>query len=221
MSVAAASRRALLKFAMFLAGAAIILAPAGARAQVLGTWSTAVPAAPDEFRAGGFLLLGEPIGVVGNVRTGIGDNWDIGIQLGFPDFDFGGNTLFGIAGDVKYLLVPESVDFPVDFAGDVAFGYQHAGDLDIVDFDFGAVMSKELVTTGGTTLIPYGSVMFAIGRFSFDSDVLGSVSDTEFDIHVRGGLAWPFREDVDFHGELNLSSRDETLAIHLGLMVEL
>jgi hypothetical protein len=232
MIVAGANWRAILIALVLLIGATSLLAPTAARAQVLGTWGTAVPYAPDEIAIGAFLLVGEPIGLVGQFRTGVGDNWDIGVQAGFPDFDAPGeNTLYGITGDLKYLILPESVDFPLDMSVDVAFGYQHAGGdgvgVDIVDFDFGAVVSKEMQTSGGKTLTPYGSVMFAIANFDVDFEPPEGVppgliddpgSDTEFDINVRGGIEYPLRPDLDFLAELNLSSRDETLAISFGLM---
>jgi len=203
---------------------ALISAPTAGRAQVLGTWAPATPEPTDSYKAGGFLIVGEPFGLVGQFRTGIDTNWDIGIQLGAPDFDFGNETLVGIAGDVKYLVLPEDEDFPFDMALDIALGLQHAGDFNLVDFDFGAVGSKKVTTDGGTTLIPYGALMLAIGRFSVDVDTPAgnvSVSDTELDVNVRFGLDWPLSSDVDFLSELNLSSREETLSISAGLMLGL
>lgn len=207
MAVARFPRRAapLLWFAV-LAFAA--LAPAPAVAQTLGTWSTAVPYGENDYTLGGFVLLGEPIGLVGQFRTGIGARTDIGIQLGFPDFDLYDYTLFGVAGDVKHLFFPETAEFPLDLAGDVAFGYQHAGDLDLIDFDFGPVASKKVTTSGGKVLIPYSAVMFMIGNVE---------DDTELDVQVRFGLDYAFKTGYEFLTELNLGSRDETISISAGV----
>jgi hypothetical protein len=195
---------------------ALISAPTPGQAQVLGTWAPAITEPTDVWKAGGFLIVGEPFGLVGQLRTGLDTNWDLGIQFGAPDFDYGEETLVGIAGDVKYLVLPEDADFPFDMALDFAFGYQHAGDFDLVDFDFGLLGSKNVVTDGGSTLIPYGALMLAIGHGSIDDS-----SDTELDVNVRLGLDWPIKSDLDFLTELNLSSRDETLSISAGLMVGL
>ena len=201
-----------LRFVAPLASMAAIalaaLAPVAARAQTLGTWSTAVPYGENDYALGGFVLLGEPIGLVGHFRTGIAARTDIGIQVGFPDFDLYDYTLFGVAGDVKYLFFPETGEFPLDLAGDLAFGYQHAGDLDLIDFDFGPVASKKVTTSGGKVLIPYSAVMFMVGNVE---------DDTELDVQVRFGLDYPFAKGYELLTELNLGSREETISFSAGI----
>jgi hypothetical protein len=208
MAVARFPRRAS-PFLWLVALAFTTLAPAPAVSQTLGTWSTAVPYGENDYALGGFVLLGEPIGVVGQFRTGIGARTDIGVQLGFPDFDRD-DTLFGVAGDVKHLFFPETAEFPLDLAGVVAFGYQNASDLDLVDFDFGPVASKKMTTSGGQVLIPYSAVMFMIGHVE---------DDTELDVQVRLGLDYPFKAGYEFLTELNLGSRAETISISAGIAV--
>lgn len=225
MRVVARSARPALRSLIVMA-VLLTLTPAAGWAQVFGTWAPAVPYAPDSYHAGAFLLVGEPLGLMGQFRTGIDQNWDIGIQLGFPDFDRGDETVFGLGGDVKYLILPDEEGeggFPMDLALDFAFGWQHVQDFNLVDFDFGGVVSKSVTTDGGTTLIPYGALMLAIGRASFDvpPGFVGDSSDTELDINVRLGLDYPASSDLELLGELNLSSRDETLALALGLMARL
>jgi hypothetical protein len=193
-----------------IALALLALAFAPAHAQVMGTWQTAKTEAPDAWRAGAFLIIGEPIGLVGQLRTGLDTNWDLGIQLGFPDFD--DDTVFGIAGDTKVLFHKESSEFPLDVAGDIAFGYQTDGDFDLVDFDLGLIGSKAITTKGGEVISPYGAIIFAIGHAN---------DDTELDVHFRPGLEWVISQTVNFLGELNLSSRDETMALSVGLMFKL
>ena len=205
----------------------VAFAPLAARAQVLGTWATATPYAGDEMVAGGFFLAGEPIGVIAQFRTGIADKMDVGIQLGVPNFDLANDTVIGIAGDAKYLILPEKGNFPLDLAVDGAFGYQRTDKLTLVDFDFGGVASKKFVTSGGKTLVPYGSLMFAIGHASVDrpknlpESVKFESSNTDLDVNVRVGLDWPFRPSYEAMTEINLSSRDETIAISFGLMTRL
>lgn len=184
------------------------LVPAGVGAQTLGTWSTAVPYGENDYALGGFVLLGEPIGLVGHFRTGIAPRTDIGIQIGFPDFDLGDETLFGVAGDVKHLFFPETGEFPLDLAGDLAFGYQHAGDFDLIDFDFGPIASKKVTTSGGTVLIPYSALMFMVGNVE---------DDTDLDVQVRFGLDYPFATGYELLTELNLGSREETISFSAGV----
>ncbi len=75
-------------------------------------------------------------------------------------------TIFGIAGDTKVMLVQEEGgDFPVDLSADFAFGYQAADDVSLVDFDLGLIGSKRVITDGGTILTPYAGLIFAIGHF--------------------------------------------------------
>jgi hypothetical protein len=176
----------------------------------MGTWQTAITEPPDVWKAGAFLIIGEPIGLVGQLRTGIDTNWDVGFQFGFPDFD--DDTVFGIAGDTKFLFHKDSSEFPLDVSGDIAFGYQTDGDFDLVDFDLGAIGSHKITTSGGEVITPYGAIILAIGHAN---------DDTELDVHVRPGLEWVISSTVNFLGELNLSSRDETIAISAGLMFKL
>ncbi len=207
MALARLAKQHISRFA-WVAISLLLMIPAAAPAQVLGTWSTAVPYGKDDFVLGGFLLLGEPIGIVAQMRTGVSDNTDIGVQIGFPDLDYGNETLFGLTGDVKHRFFRASNDFPVDLAGDFAFGWQHAGDLDLIDFDFGPVASKAFTTSGGTTLIPYGAIMFMIGNAN---------DDTDLDVNVRFGLDYPFSSKHEFLTELNLGSRSETISISGGI----
>ena len=186
------------------------LLPAKAAAQVLGTWQTALTEPEDVWRAGGFLIIGEPIGLVGQVRTGLGSKWDLGIQGGFPDFT--DDTIYGIAGDTKFLLHKDNSNFPLDVSGDVAFGYQTDGDFDLVDFDFGLIGSKKMTTDGGEVISPYGAIIIAIGHAN---------DDTEVDVHVRPGVEWVMTPVTNLLGELNLSSRDETISISVGFMFKL
>jgi len=186
------------------------LLPAKAAAQVLGTWQTALTEPEDVWRAGGFLIIGEPIGLVGQVRTGLGPKWDLGIQGGFPDFT--DDTIYGIAGDTKFLVHKDNSNFPLDVSGDVAFGYQTDGDFDLVDFDFGLIGSKKMQTDGGEVISPYGAIIIAIGHAN---------DDTEVDVHVRPGVEWQMTPVTNLLGELNLSSRDETIAISIGFMFKL
>ena len=203
-----------------LAVAAVLIASgvtqSTARAQVFGTWQTALTEPPDVFKVGGFLILGEPIGLVGQMRSGLSSKWDFGIQVGFPDFT--DETLFGIAGDTKVnLVLEEGGDFPVDLSADFAFGYQHADNFSIVDFDLGLIGSKRYITDSGKILTPYAGLIFAIGSF----DPEGGDGDTELDVHVRPGIEWAYSETLNILGELNLSSRDETIAISGGVMFKL
>jgi len=177
---------------------------------VLGTWQTAITEPPDVWRAGGFLILGEPIGLVGQLRTGIDKNWDLGIQIGIPDFS--DDTVFGVAGDTKFLLHPETEGFPLDLSGDVAFGWQTVNDFDLVDFDLGLIASKAMKTDGGSSFSPYAALIFAIGN---------AEDDTELDVHVRPGIEWVVNPSLNFLSELNLSSRDNTLSISGGVMFKL
>jgi hypothetical protein len=186
------------------------LLPVEARAQVLGTWQTAITEPEDTWRAGGFLILGEPIGLVGQLRTGLGSKWDLGIQGGFPDFT--DDTIYGIAGDTKFMLHQDNSNFPLDVSGDVAFGYQTDGDFDLVDFDFGVIGSKKLTTDGGEVISPYGAIIIAVGSAN---------DDTEVDVHVRPGLEWVMTSVTNLLVELNLSSRDETISISGGFMFKL
>jgi len=199
--------------------AAVILcgvAPSPAGAQVFGTWQTALTEPPDVFKLGGFLILGEPIGLVGQLRSGLSSKWDFGVQVGFPDFT--DQTIFGIAGDTKVKLAEEEGgDFPVDLAADFAFGYQTADEASLVDLDLGLIGSKRYITDGGDILSPYAGLIFAIGHF----DAENSDGDTELDVHVRPGLEWQYSPSVSILGELNLSSRDETIAISGGVMFQL
>jgi hypothetical protein len=76
----------------------------------------------------------------------------------------------------------------------------------------GAIGSHKITTSGGEVITPYGAIILAIGHAN---------DDTELDVHVRPGLEWVISSTANFLGELNLSSRDETIAISAGLMFKL
>jgi hypothetical protein len=209
-----------LRLAIGLAGVCLVVAAGSAEAQVFGVWSNPRPVASDAWVASGHFLLGEPIGLMGQVRTGLDERSDVGIQLGIPDFDL---IDFAVAGDYRYLLSEAGESLPMDMLLDVAFGWQTGDFWDVVDFDFGAIFTKDMQTSGGTSYTPYGSLMFAIGRFSVDVPEIpgipgvfeGSASDTEFDINLRGGVAVPF-DQFDLNAELNISSREEFIFFTVG-----
>ena len=86
--------------------------------------------------------------------------------------------------------------------------------------------SNEMVTAGGQSLIPYGSLMIAIGRLSIDEvrtqfGTFGGGSDTEVDVNFRGGLSVPLEAGITLNGELNLTSRDNAIYLTIGAGVPL
>jgi hypothetical protein len=170
-------------------------------AQVYGVWSNPTPQAMGTYTASGHLLLGDLTGLMGQIRTGVGDKMDVGLRLGFPDFDFD----FGLAGDIHYRVMPASESLPMDLTATGGLGWTTLGegsvDLSYLDVVFGMIASREVTTQTGFTLVPYGILQFDIRRVSVD---VGSVSasDSEFGVHFGFGADVPVNEVLSVNGEL-------------------
>lgn len=192
-----------------------------ARAQVWGVWSNPAPTASGSWYASGHFLAGDLVGLMGQVRTGLGEQADLGVQIGIPDFD----TDFAVAGDVRYLALPSSESLPLDLAVDGAVGWFKIGgpsDATQLDIDFGAIVSSPIDLENGMGLVPYGSFVIAIAHRSIDvpKGVVVpqgvSTSDTTTDAHFRGGVDLAVNEQLSVNGELNVSTRDSAIYVSFG-----
>jgi hypothetical protein len=189
-----------------LAATLLSLSPVVSQAQVYGVWSNPTPVPKGQWLAGGNFLVGDLVGIMGQVRSGINEKTDFGVQLGIPDFDLD----FGIGGDVRYLVMPASDSFPMDLVLNGALGYT-MGPIDVLDIDFGGIVGKGIPMESGYTITPYGALMFAIGRASAQG-----FSNTDFDVHFRGGADFAVNELFTLNGELQLSSRSNSLYFAFG-----
>jgi len=215
------------------ATACCLLTSAGeSHAQVWGVWSDPTPVAQGSWKASGHFLAGDLVGLMGQVRGGINERADFGVQVGMPDFDFD----FAFAGDLRYLIMPTSDTFPMDLTACGAFGWMTMGnsaggysaDVTLLDIAFGVIASKSIDTQGGLTFVPYGSFMIDIGKFSVDTpsgltpiqqqawDQSGAGDNTETDINFRGGVDFPVNDQLSVNGELNFSTRDNYIYLTFG-----
>ena len=199
--------RVVILAALLVIGGLVSAVP-GTHAQTYGVWGDPTPLPQGEKTVGGNLLLGNLVGIMGQARFGVMPDGDIGVQLGIPDFDFD----FTLAGDWRQSVARASDTMPVDITVNIALGWLRAFGSNGIDFDFGAVFSKELATAGGQAFTPYGGLMIAIGYVSG----AGTIGGADYDVHFRGGVQVPVQNTLGVNAEFQFSSRSNSAYLTLG-----
>jgi hypothetical protein len=197
----------LLLTATVLAAVTIVL-PTTARAQVWGNWSNPIPNPTGGHQVGGHLLLGDLTGWMGEFRTGLGERFDVGGQIGWPDFD----GTFGVGGDARFLFMPESDSLPLNLIANFGIGYFDVGsNASTLDFAFGVLAAKPIELSSGYQMVPHGGFLIDVGRIK-----AGDASATKTGVVFRGGAEFYLNQELAFNGELDINSRGST-AVYVSL----
>ncbi len=215
----ASARRALLRVAILACALAAVASghPGRARAQVFAQLGPGAILEKD-VRLGAFALAGDhQVGGLADVRFLLTLGMDLGVQLGarhFSDVDFGENVL-DLAFDLRYGLVEESEEVPLDLSVGAGLGVTSGDNLTVINTALFAGASKTLVTTAGREVTPYAGLVLTIAHTKVD--VAGrndGFSDPDVDVALRLGLTAALKGDTSVTGELQI--KEET-AVYLGL----
>ena len=194
--------------------AALLLAPGDAAATFFGQVSTARILERNVQDVSGFVgLFDGATTFFGQVRRGIAQDLDGGVQFGFLDPD-GGDVGMALGADLKFGLISGNVDKPLDLAIDARTAYFNLDRFSIFEVGASMVASYPFALSGGSELTPYGALNLRMERVSVDTGfrnaslalnrraASNSISDTGLEIALMTGLKWEVSDLLDLLGEL-------------------
>jgi hypothetical protein len=134
------------------------------------------------------------IRLLGYGRFNVNDIVDLGLELVLDRYEVGDDTWrVGLAGDIKYTIIPQNTQLPFDLAVNTGLGFEGGGNLTNVDIPLGGVISRPLRLASGRILIPYGGLYLVVSHVSYDlPSTPGQPSrdsdDTDVDVQLRAGI---------------------------------
>lgn len=199
-----------------IASFCLSLSSSGAEAQLYGLFHPAKPVRIQSLNGGVFLLLagGADVGVVGQIRYGAGRNLGIGGKLGFLSEGDGGIML---GGDVMGLVVQKGKDSPFNLSVDGSIELFAADKFTIIALSGTGIIDNDIRLENGKMLRPYGGLALNIVNFNPDSPVVES--KTNLEISILGGVVYEISSQIDFLGEIQISSvSNSDVGINAGLI---
>jgi hypothetical protein len=139
------------------------------------------------------------------IRYGLGAFFEIGGRFGITSADVGSEDKTGelIGVDVKYQMIKQTDDIPVDVALGVGFDTNFINSENLSDLTFTALFSRAFpLTDGGYKITPYGGAQF--------SSLSGSYLDSrETDFYVFAGMEWKMTQKSMLY--LEIKAGDSTV----------
>ena len=179
---------------------ALVCVCATASAQVFYEYPGAPVVTENEPVIGTCLGIGDELfRIDGYARFNLSPTMDLGLELLFDNFDE--NWRYGAGGDVKYAIVPKDVTMPFDLSLNGGFGFESGNDITTLVFPVGGLISRPLELSSGRTLVPYGGVYLLLVHTS-----VGSFSNTESDVELRGGANFNVDDQADLFAALHLGA---------------
>lgn len=181
-------------------------------AQLFGLLHPAKPERQQSLMGGGYLLLvgGADVGFAGQLRYGAGQNFDLGGKLGFLTEGEGGLML---GGDLLGQIVHSGAKSPFNFSLDGSFEVFLEENVTILGISGTGIIDDVIKLENGKNLQPYGAL--ALDIVNVDE---GVVSDTDPEITLVGGIVYELSPQMDFLGEIQISSlSDAELGLNVGL----
>jgi hypothetical protein len=217
---AGAAATAVIKRAAILACALAVVAslqPGRARAQVFAQLGPGAVLKKD-VRLGAFGMAGDhQVGGLADVRFLLTLGMDLGIQVGarhFSDVDVG-ETVIDAGFDLRYGLLEESEDVPLDLLVGAGFGVTSGDHLTVINTALFTGTSKTLTTSRGREITPYAGLVLTIAHTKIDAGGRDNgFSDPDVDVSLRLGLTAALKGDALVTGEFQIK---EEPAVYLGL----
>ena len=194
-------------FAILLAVTALVCMCTAASGQVFYEYPGAPVVKENEPVIGSCLRIGDNLfRIDGYARFNVSPDMDFGLELVFDNFH--DNWRYGAGGDVKYAIVPTDATMPFDLSVNGGFGFESGDDITTLIFPFGGVISRPLELASGRTLTPYGGVYLLLLHTSIDTNIpgVGSTSDTDTDVEIRGGVNFNVADQADLFAALHLGA---------------
>jgi hypothetical protein len=138
-------------------------------------------------------------------RFGLGALAEIGVKAGASTIDVGSEDKAAIllGADIKYQLIKQTEDVPVDMAIDLGFDTHLLSGKNVSEVSFSTIFSRSFpLTERGYKVTPYGGIELSVLNGSY-------LSDRETDYYVFAGVEWKLSQKAMLYGELKAG--DNTL----------
>jgi len=138
-------------------------------------------------------------------RFGLGALAEIGVKVGASTIDIGSEDKAAIllGADVKYQLVKQTEEVPVDMAIDLGFDTHILSGKNVSEVSFSTIFSRSFpLTERGYKVTPYGGIELSVLNGSY-------LADRETDYYVFAGVEWKLSQKAMFYGEFKAG--DNTL----------
>lgn len=185
--------------AAFLFAATVAPGSAGAENHLTqNEFVTAESLDPGMTQAGVHFTFGEDyFSLAPAFRYGFGSFFEAGLKVGFTNVDAGSEDKVGaiVGADVKYQLVKETEDVPLDMALDLGFDTTFISGSNLSELTFSVILSKGFpLTERGYKISPYGGIEM--------STVYGSYApENDTDILGFAGVEWKISQKFMLYGE--------------------
>ena len=179
---------------------AVVFVVLGARdgaTQVFYQYPDAAVVRAGEFVAGPYGAAGdkELFRFGGFARMNATKYLDLGFELLFDSAD--GDGRFGVGGDLKFDLFPETQAIPFDLSVTSGIGIITSDEIQVVQFPIGGIISSPFQLESGNILALYLGVYMLIVDTELERDSLPAFSDTELDVEIRGGIRYSLSAGPD------------------------
>jgi len=178
---------------------ALLLVVVPASAQVYYMFPGAQTVADNEAAVGGAVGFADDLfRMVGYGRFNMNPKSDLGVEIVIDVNNSNGR--FGAGADYKYFILPADESFPLDLAVQGGLGFETGNSFTNFNIPLGGILSKDLKTQGGTTIVPYGGLYMVISHFSSDF-----FDDTDVDLELRFGSSFQISNAGDLFVAIHIA----------------
>ena len=196
-----------MKNIIMLFAVALLALPAG-RAEAFihytqNTFTTAESLDPGLTQMGVFFTLGDDYkSFYPGIRYGLGPLIEVGAIFGATSAHFNSEDHLGglLGADLKYQIIKQTEDIPVDMALDLGLDNTFLNDKNATEVTFSTIFSRGFpLTEHGYKIAPYGGIEMTA--------LYGSlVPENKTSIYVFGGFEWKLSQKVVFLMEIKSGS---------------
>jgi hypothetical protein len=132
-------------------------------------------------------------------RYGLGSLLEVGARVGVTSVDIGSKDKISdlLGADLKYQLIKQTDDIPIDMAIDLGYDYTLISGKHVSELTFSTIVSRGFpLTDAGYKLTPYGGIELASQNSS------SSYVTDETNFYVFGGLEWRLSQKFMLTAEL-------------------
>ena len=168
----------------------LLLGHGNPTAQVFYEYPDAAIVKAGDFVTGPYLAAGDHqlYRFGGFARMNAAKYFDVGFDFLFDSAD--GDERWGVAGDLKFALFPETNAIPFDLSMTTGIGMIKGDDTRIVQIPLGGIISSPFRLDTGNILVPYLGVYLLFVDTDITRHSAPDISDSDLDVEVRGGLRY-------------------------------
>ncbi len=136
------------------------------------------------------------------IRYGLGPLFEIGARFGATSVDFGSEDKLGglLGADLKYQVIKQTDDIPVDMALDLGLDNTIINEKNATEVTFSTIFSRGFpLTEHGYKLVPYGGLEMTA--------LYGSlITENKTSLYAFAGFEWKLSQKVVFLMEIKAGS---------------